>query len=71
MGFLLPPIANPKDIKYIQQENHQKYKVINDILYSYCRKNEASEIYVIIWTTNEIRSRNYQVIVRPTLTRRF
>lgn len=43
-GCVLTPIANPKGIKYIQQENHQKYEVISDILYSWYKKSEVSDI---------------------------
>ena len=35
-----------KGFKHIKRDNHQKFKPINDILYSWFKKCEASGIYV-------------------------
>ena len=35
-----------KGFKRIKRENHQKFKSINNILYSWCKKYESSGIYV-------------------------
>ena len=35
-----------KGFKHIKRENHQKFKPINDILYFWFKKCEASGIYV-------------------------
>ena len=35
-----------KSFKHIKEENHQKFKPINEILYSWFKKCEASGIYV-------------------------
>ena len=35
-------IFQGKDFKHIKRENHQKFKLINDILYSWFKKCESS-----------------------------
>ena len=35
-----------KGYKHIQRGNHHKFKAVNDILYSWHKKREASGIYV-------------------------
>ena len=35
-----------KGFKHIKRENHQKFKPVNDIFYSWLKKCEASGIYI-------------------------
>ena len=35
-----------KRFKHLKRENHQKFKMINEILYTWYKKYEASGIYV-------------------------
>ena len=39
-------ILKAKVFKHIKRKNHQKFKTINDILYSWFKRCEASGIYV-------------------------
>ena len=39
-------IFQGKRFKHLKRENHQKFKMINEILYTWYKKYEASGIYV-------------------------